>query len=64
MLLGSFLSPLKNKRTDEYGGDLMHRARLLFEVIEAIKSKCGAEFPIILRMSGSEKIAGGNTVVV
>lgn len=62
MLLGSFLSPLKNKRTDEYGGNLMHRARLLFEVIEAIKSKCGAEFPIILRMSGSEKIAGGNTV--
>lgn len=62
MLLGSFLSPLKNKRTDEYGGDLMHRARLLFEVIEAIKSKCGAEFPIILRMFGSEKIAGGNTV--
>lgn len=62
MLLGAFLSPLKNKRTDEYGGDLMHRARLLFEVIEAIKSKCGAEFPIILRMSGSEKIAGGNTV--
>lgn len=62
MLLGSFLSPLKNKRTDEYGGDLMHRARLLFEVIEAIKSKCGAEFPIILRMSGSEKIAGENTV--
>lgn len=62
MLLGSFLSPLKNKRTDEYGGDLMHRARLLFEVIEAMKSKCGAEFPIILRMSGSEKIAGGNTV--
>ena len=34
----------------------MHRARLLFEVIEAIKSKCGAEFPIILRMSGSEKL--------
>lgn len=62
MLLGSFLSPLKNKRTDEYGGDLMRRARLLFEVVEAIKSKCGAEFPIILRMSGSEKIAGGNTV--
>lgn len=62
MLLGSFLSPLKNKRTDEYGGDLMHRARLLFEVIEAIKSKCGDDFPIILRMSGSEKISGGNTV--
>lgn len=62
MLLGSFLSPLKNKRTDEYGGDLMHRARLLFEVVEAIKSKCGDDFPIILRMSGSEKISGGNTI--
>ena len=45
-----------------FDGIELHRARLLFEVIEAIKSKCGAEFPIILRMSGSEKIAGGNTV--
>lgn len=62
MLLGSFLSPLKNKRTDEYGGDLMRRARLLFEVVEAIKLKCGDDFPIVLRISGSEKIAGGNTV--
>ena len=62
MLLGSFLSPLKNKRTDEYGGDLMRRARLLFEVVEAIKSKCGDDFPIILRISGSEKIPGGNTI--
>lgn len=62
MLLGSFLSPLKNKRTDEYGGDLMHRARLLFEVVEAIKSKCGDDFPIVLRISGSEKIPGGNTI--
>ncbi len=40
----------------------MHRARLLFEVVEAIKSKCGDDFPIILRMSGSEKIPGGNTI--
>lgn len=62
MLLGSFLSPLKNKRTDEYGGDLMHRARLLFEVIEAIKSKCGDDFPIVLRISESEKIPGGSTI--
>lgn len=62
MLLGSFLSPLKNKRTDAYGGNLMNRARLLFEVVEAIKDKCGNDFPIILRMSGSEKICGGNTI--
>ena len=62
MLLGSFLSPLKNKRTDAYGGSLMNRARLLFEVVEAIKEKCGKDFPIILRISGSEKIEGGNTI--
>lgn len=34
MLLGSFLSPLRNKRTDEFGGSLLNRARLLFEVLE------------------------------
>jgi len=62
MLLGSFLSPLKNKRTDAYGGNIMNRARLLFEVVEAIKDKCGNDFPIVLRMSGSEKICGGNTI--
>lgn len=62
MLLGSFLSPLRNKRTDAYGGSLMNRARLLIEVVDAIKAKCGRAFPIILRMSGDEKVPGGNTV--
>lgn len=62
MLLGSFLSPLKNKRTDQYGGTLMNRARLLTQVIDAIKERCGKDFPIILRLSGSEKIEGGNTI--
>lgn len=62
MLLGSFLSPLRNKRTDEYGGSLMNRARLLFEVLDAIKKACGKDFPIVLRMSGSERDSQGNTV--
>ena len=62
MLLGSFLSPLRNTRTDAYGGNLMNRARLLLETVDAIKEKCGADFPIILRISGSERAAGGNTV--
>lgn len=62
MLLGSFLSPLRNKRVDEYGGGLMNRARLLFEVLDAIKAACGKEFPIILRISGSERDPQGNTV--
>lgn len=62
MLLGSFLSPMRNKRTDRYGGSLDNRARLLFEVIEAIKEKCGKEFPIVLRISGSERNEQGNTL--
>ncbi len=62
MLLGSFLSPLRNKRTDEYGGGLMNRARLLFEVLDAIRAACGEDFPIILRISGSERDPQGNTV--
>ncbi|URW89919.1 hypothetical protein M5E84_09400 [[Ruminococcus] torques] len=56
MLLGSFLSPLRNKRTDEYGGSLLNRARLLFEVLDAIKEACGEDFPIVLRMSEVKEI--------
>lgn len=62
MLLGSFLSPMRNKRCDQYGGSLENRARLLFEVIDAIKEACGKAFPIILRISGDEKNEQGNTV--
>ncbi|MEG0688302.1 MAG: NADH:flavin oxidoreductase, partial [Hungatella sp.] len=62
MLLGSFLSPMRNKRTDRYGGSLDNRARLLLEVIDAIKATCGAEFPIVLRMCGSERSDQGNTL--
>lgn len=61
MLLGSFLSPLRNTRTDAYGGSLKNRARLLLEVLDTIKETCGSDFPIILRISGSERISGGNT---
>lgn len=62
MLLGSFLSPMRNKRTDRYGGSLMNRARLLLEVLDAIKERCDSDFPVILRMSGSERNDQGNTL--
>lgn len=62
MLLGSFLSPMRNKRTDRYGGSLENRARLLIEVLDAIREKCGEDFPVILRMSGSERNPQGNTI--
>ena len=62
MLLGSFLSPMRNKRTDRYGGSQDNRARLLCEVLDAIREACGPDFPVILRMSGSERDEQGNTL--
>lgn len=58
-LLGGFLSPLYNKRTDEYGGDIDHRLRLTLEVIQEVRRVCGKNFIIDVRISGSEYTDGG-----
>lgn len=58
-LLGGFLSPLYNKRTDEYGGDINGRLRLTLEVIDAVRKKCGEDFIIDVRISGDEYSDGG-----
>lgn len=58
-LLGQFLSPLTNLRTDKYGGDLMGRMRILTEIIMGIKSVCGPNFPISVRIDGDEFVDGG-----
>lgn len=52
--LGCFLSPLTNRRTDEYGGSVDKRARILYEIIEDIQKKCGKDYPIIVRMNGMD----------
>ncbi len=62
MMLGSFLTPLRNKRTDEYGGSLLNRARLLIETLKAIRKEVGKDFPIIIRITGDERTPGGNTL--
>jgi 2,4-dienoyl-CoA reductase-like NADH-dependent reductase (Old Yellow Enzyme family)/thioredoxin reductase len=61
-LLGSFLSPLHNKRTDQFGGDIHGRLKLPLEVIRRIRSKVGAGFPILVRISGAEFEPGGRTL--
>ncbi len=58
-LLGGFLSPLYNKRTDEYGGDIHGRLRLTLEVIEEVRRVCGKDFIIDVRISGDEYSDGG-----
>ncbi|MGN1182338.1 MAG: FAD-dependent oxidoreductase, partial [Faecalibacillus sp.] len=61
-LLGGFLTPLYNKRTDEYGGDINGRLRLTLEVIQEIRKTCGDDFIIDVRISGDEYSDGGLTL--
>jgi NADPH2 dehydrogenase len=61
-LLSQFLSPLSNKRTDEYGGGVLNRIRLHLEVIEAVRSAVGADFPLLLRLGASDYLEGGTTI--
>ncbi len=61
-LLGQFLSPVNNQRTDRFGGSLENRARISFMVIENIRRKCGKDFPIEFRLSGDEFMPGGFNV--
>ncbi len=53
-LISEFLTPWFNNRTDEYGGSLENRYRLLHELIENVQAKCGRDFPIIVRWSVDE----------
>ena len=61
-MLGGFLSPQYNKRTDEYGGSLDARMRFLLEVIAEIRERCGKDFIIDVRISGDEYTDGGLTL--
>lgn len=58
-LLNEFLSPLSNKRTDEYGGSFENRIRLLLEIVEVIRSVFPESLPLFVRISASEWIEGG-----
>lgn len=60
--LNQFLSPLTNKRTDEYGGNLLNRIRIHLEIIEEVRRAVGEDFPIFLRLGASDYIDGGTTI--
>lgn len=53
-LLQQFLSPYTNKRVDEYGGSFENRLRIVTEIIAGIRSRCGADFPIGVRLTVEE----------
>lgn len=52
----SFLSPVTNRRSDEYGGSLENRTRILKEIVDAIRKTCGPDFPLMFRVSIEEYI--------
>lgn len=60
-LLSNFLSPLANHRTDEYGGSLENRARLLLRIVAAVRSAVGADFPICVKLNSADFQRGGFT---
>ena len=60
--INRFLSPYTNKRTDDYGGSLEKRMRLLLEIIDSAKKKAGSDYTYMCRVSGDEFLEGGNTL--
>lgn len=59
-LVNQFLSPHTNKRTDKYGGDFFNRMRFITEIIVGIRFACGPDFPISVRMNGTDFWDDGN----
>jgi 2,4-dienoyl-CoA reductase-like NADH-dependent reductase (Old Yellow Enzyme family)/thioredoxin reductase len=58
-LLGQFLSPYTNRRTDAYGGDLAGRLRFPLEVVAAVRDAIGPAVPLFYRLSADEHVEGG-----
>lgn len=58
-LIQEFTSQYSNKRTDEYGGDLLGRAKFSLDIIHNIRSKVGEDYPLIYRMSTDEYLPNG-----
>lgn len=58
-LFSQFLSPLFNRRTDEYGGSLDNRARVHLETIRAVRRAVGEDYPILIKLNGRDFAEGG-----
>jgi len=61
-IVRGFLSPATNLRTDDYGGSLENRARLLLEIVQAVRSELGGGLALGVRLCGDELIEGGTTI--
>lgn len=60
-LINQFVSPVTNRRTDKFGGSFENRLRFPLEVLDAIRERVGADYPVIFRMSGTDLMPGSTT---
>ena len=61
-IVRGFLSPATNRRTDDYGGTLANRSRLLLEIIATVRAEIGRDRALGVRLCGDELIEGGTTI--
>lgn len=60
-LINQFLSPLANRRQDGYGGPIQNRCRFLLEAYESVRTAVGPDYPVMVKLNGSDNLAGGLT---
>jgi len=58
-LINQFLSPLTNRRTDEFGGRVENRCRFLIEVYKKVRETVGADYPVLIKLSAADHVGGG-----
>lgn len=61
-LLNQFLAPYYNKRTDEYGGTIENRARIVLEVLQSVRDVVGSQYPVLIKMNSEDLLEGGFSV--
>ena len=61
-LINQFLSPLTNRRQDEYGGSIENRCRFLLDVYGKVRSAVGADYPVMIKLNAADNVEGGLTL--
>jgi 2,4-dienoyl-CoA reductase-like NADH-dependent reductase (Old Yellow Enzyme family) len=61
-LLSQFLSPMVNQRTDEYGGALANRGRMVLEVLNGVRRAVGSDYPVLIKLNSEDFVEGGFSV--
>jgi 2,4-dienoyl-CoA reductase-like NADH-dependent reductase (Old Yellow Enzyme family) len=58
-LINQFLSPLTNRRNDEYGGSIENRCRFLLEVYRKVRETVGMDYPVLIKLNAADNLEGG-----